>query len=63
MPILRWTEMKKRWEHLADLPLWDNGGRVDLLVGLDHAHLLIATECRVGLEGEPEIDASPEEEL
>ena len=37
LPTLRWEELKQKWQHLADLPLSEVGGRVDILLGLDHA--------------------------
>ncbi|XP_045028849.1 uncharacterized protein LOC123471498 [Daphnia magna] len=53
VPLVGWNTLKKRWRHLADLPVKSNGGRVDILLGIDQAHLTTATESRIGRENEP----------
>lgn len=36
--VIEWEQLRGRWSHLADLPLLRTcGGRVDVLIGLDHA--------------------------
>ncbi|XP_046632671.1 uncharacterized protein LOC124312218 [Daphnia pulicaria] len=52
-PVTDWNKEKVQWPHLASLPLGETGGGVDILVGLDHAHLVAVIESRVGLEKEP----------
>ena len=52
-PVTDWTLEKMRWSHLKDLPLSRSGGRIDLLIGLDHAHLLAVYESRVGQADQP----------
>jgi hypothetical protein len=52
-PVTDWSKEKSHWPHLEDLPLGETGGKVDVLVGLDHAHLLAVQESRVGEEMEP----------
>ena len=39
---------KNRWVHLAGLPLTESGGRGDILLGLDHANLMLAKQYREG---------------
>jgi hypothetical protein len=31
-PVTDWAILKKRWNHLADLPVTMTGGRVDILI-------------------------------
>jgi hypothetical protein len=52
-PPVDWEEVKSRFPYLRDLPLASSGRRPDILLGLDHAHLLLGTEFRGGLEGQP----------
>ncbi|XP_057379669.1 uncharacterized protein LOC130701908 [Daphnia carinata] len=53
MPYVDWNKLKTRWKHLKSLPIKSAGGQVDLLIGVDHYHLIVPTESRVGEEGEP----------
>ncbi len=53
VPVIQWQQLKSRWSHLADLPLEETGGRIDILLGLDHAHLLMPLEQRIGGDKEP----------
>ena len=53
LPEINWPEEKKQWDHLQDLPLTETGGRVDILLGVDHADLMLATEYRMGVQNEP----------
>ncbi|KAI9554965.1 hypothetical protein GHT06_020249 [Daphnia sinensis] len=53
VPLVDWNTLKTRWRHLADLPAESNGGRVDILLGIDQAHLTTAIESRIGRENEP----------
>jgi len=48
-----WHNIKKRWRHFEDLPLRSGGGRIDILLVLDYAHLAAALETRVGAPFEP----------
>lgn len=52
-PVVDWSEKKLTWPHLADLPVGEVGGSVDLLIGMDYAHLLVVQESRGGKAGEP----------
>ena len=52
--LVEWEKLRDRWAHLADLPpLRSAGGRVDVLVGLNHATLIAAVESRIGADDEP----------
>lgn len=51
--LVDWNTLKKRWRHLPDLPVESNGGRVDILLGIDQPHLTTAIESRIGRENEP----------
>ncbi|XP_045034560.1 uncharacterized protein LOC123475636 [Daphnia magna] len=52
--VMAWEKLRGRWNHFADLPpLRDCGGRVDILIGLDHAALITASESRFGKDDEP----------
>ncbi|KAI9565123.1 hypothetical protein GHT06_008892 [Daphnia sinensis] len=52
--VVFWERLRGRWTHLADLPpLRTCGGRVDVLIGLDHVALITATESRFGKDDEP----------
>uniref|UniRef100_A0A5S6QAK1 Peptidase aspartic putative domain-containing protein n=1 Tax=Trichuris muris TaxID=70415 RepID=A0A5S6QAK1_TRIMR len=53
VPTICWPKIKHRWKHLADLPLAESKGRCDILLGLDHADLMSATESRQGDKDEP----------
>lgn len=52
-PVVNWFKKKLRWPHLADLPVHEEGGEIDLLIGMDYAHLLVVQESRGGKAGEP----------
>ena len=52
-PIIDWNKLKKRWPHLADVPVKKSGGKIDVLLGLDHSHLVAVLETRVGGDDEP----------
>ena len=43
-----WPQIKSRWQHLADLPLREVGGVVDISLGSDYAHLFSPMEQRFG---------------
>lgn len=53
VPVVDWERLKQRWRHLSDLPLRSSGGQVDVLIGLDQAHLMAVVEARVGGRDEP----------
>ena len=44
---------KNQWPHLKDLPLMEVGGKVDILLGVDHADLMLPSEHRIGGTREP----------
>ena len=48
-----WSRIKGNWTHLADLPLKASGGRIDILLGLDQAHLMMTLETRNGRDDKP----------
>ena len=50
---INWKQLKTSYSHLADLPLSEAGGRIDLLLGSDHLYLLNPTETREGNAEEP----------
>ena len=52
-PVIDWRKLKNQWPHLADVPVQESGGRIDVLLGLDHSNLLAVLESRVGGEHEP----------
>ncbi|XP_045031141.1 uncharacterized protein LOC123473813 [Daphnia magna] len=52
-PITDWNKEKYHWSHLKNLLLGETGGKVDVLIGLDYAHLLAVRDSRVGEEKEP----------
>ncbi len=48
-----WPEIKSKWRHLEKLDLKSVGGEVDILLGLDHADLLVPLEVKTGRPKEP----------
>jgi hypothetical protein len=53
-PLTNWADQTKHnWTHLEDLPLEQSGGRFDILLGLDHSHLVIPLDVRSGADNEP----------
>lgn len=52
-PVTDWPVLKKRWNHLADLPVTMTGGKVDILIGIDLSPLVTALESRIGGDYEP----------
>jgi hypothetical protein len=52
-PVTDWPVLKKRWSHLADLPVTMTGGKVDILIGTDRSPLVTALESRIGGDYEP----------
>ncbi|XP_059091770.1 uncharacterized protein LOC131887232 [Tigriopus californicus] len=50
---LSWKSIQNRWEHLKDLPLPQDGGKVELLLALDSKSLIMPQEWRCGTQGEP----------
>ena len=54
-----WPSIKDKWQHLKDLDLKEIGGEVDILLGLDHAHLLVPLEVKVGEPREPVAKKTP----
>ena len=53
VPVVDWNQLRSRWRHLADLPLQRSGGQIDILLGLDYAHLIAVREARSGGNDEP----------
>ncbi|XP_032782640.2 uncharacterized protein LOC116920627 [Daphnia magna] len=54
VPFFRWEDLRKRWRHLEGLPeLLPAGGKIDVLIGLNHAAFTTATESRIGNNNEP----------
>ena len=53
VPTVQWSSVKKNWKHLADLPLADMNGRVDILLGLAYGVLMLPSDKRVGRDDEP----------
>ena len=53
VPVVDWNQLRSRWRHLADLPLQRSGGQIDILLGLDYAHLMAVMEARSGGDDEP----------
>ena len=52
--IVDWEKLRERWAHLTDLPpIRVCGGRMDILIGLDHAGLITPIEFRFGRNDEP----------
>lgn len=52
-PVVNWKKKKLNWPHISDLPVGEVGGNIDLLIGLDYAHLLVVSESRGGEVGQP----------
>ncbi|XP_046452741.1 uncharacterized protein LOC124200515 [Daphnia pulex] len=52
-PLTNWADKKHNLAHLEDLPLEESGGRIDILLGLDHRHLVIPLDVRSGADNEP----------
>jgi len=53
VPFTDWSKLKKKWNHLSDLPLRGSGGTIDILLGCDYARKMAALESRVGSDNEP----------
>ncbi len=54
VPFFNWEMLRKRWQHLDDLPeLRSAGGRIDILIGLNNNTLTTPTESRIGGDDEP----------
>jgi hypothetical protein len=52
--IVDWEKLRGRWAHLTDLPpIRVCGGRIDILIGLDHAAFITPIESRFGGNDEP----------
>ncbi|CAB3980748.1 Hypothetical predicted protein [Paramuricea clavata] len=55
-----WTEIKKQYEHLRDVPVMSVGETaVDVLLGLDAASLMAPLEVRPGKHGQPCAELTP----
>ncbi len=48
-----WPHIKSRWRHLEYIELKEVGEEIDILLGLDHAELLVPYEVRMGKPREP----------
>jgi hypothetical protein len=54
VPFMNWELWRKRWPHLDDIPeIRPAGGRIDILIGLNHNTYTTATESRIGGDDEP----------
>jgi hypothetical protein len=54
VPVYNWEQLRHRWTHLNDLPpLRSSGGRIDVLIGLNHTTLITPTDYRLGADDEP----------
>ena len=54
VPFVNWEMWRKRWPHLDELPeIRPAGGRIDILIGLNHNTFTTATESRIGGDDEP----------
>ncbi len=54
VPVYNWEQLRHRWTHLNDLPpLRSSGGRIDVLIGLNHTTLITSTDYRLGADDEP----------
>lgn len=53
LPVTNWGKFRNRWEPLADISLQATGGRVEVLLGLDHTHILAVDETHKGKDFEP----------
>ena len=55
-----WTEIKKQYEHLRDVPVMSVGETaVDVLLGLDAASLMVPLEVKSGKHGQPCAELTP----
>ena len=48
-----WPEIKTKWKHLENVNLKTVGGEIDILLGLDHADLLVPLDVKMGKPQEP----------
>ena len=53
VPVINWKQLKTRWPYLSKLPIKESGGKIDILLGLNHADLMLAKDQRSGDVGEP----------
>ena len=54
VPVIDWESLRTKWSHLQSLPpLRSSGGRIDVLVGLNHATLITAVQSEIGADTEP----------
>lgn len=53
MPVVDRHHLKIRWPHLSDRPLKSSGGKLGVLLGLEHGELMIVLESRGGCHAEP----------
>ncbi|XP_045027086.1 uncharacterized protein LOC123470616 [Daphnia magna] len=54
VPVYNWEQLRHRWTNLNDLPpLRSSGGRIDVLIGLNHTTLITPTDYRLGADDEP----------
>ena len=53
LPRVNWARLKRNYKHLEDLPLFEGGGRVDLLIGADNIFLINPSETREGGRNDP----------
>ena len=48
-----WPEIKTKWKHLENVNLKAVGGEIDILLGVDHADLLVPLDVKMGEPREP----------
>lgn len=52
--VVDWEKLRDRWTHLTDLqPIRMCGGRIDILIGLEHATLITPIESHSMRDDEP----------
>ena len=59
VPKITQPYLQARWQHLADSPLTDTGGKVNILLRLNYAHLMLAQEVRDGKNPEQLFNIKP----
>ncbi|CAB4028193.1 Tas retrotransposon peptidase A16 [Paramuricea clavata] len=50
---VQWPDIKRKWKHLENVNLKAVGDEIDILIGLDHADLLIPLDVKMGKPQEP----------
>jgi hypothetical protein len=50
---VKWPDIKRKWKHLENVNLKAVGSEIDILLGLDHADLLVPLDVKMGKPQEP----------